>query len=200
MSKFGTAHLGSAWLSYKLWKGLVWLMKFKIALQSQVILDFFIFFYIPGIILTLHFFLKLFNSRCGVEEYLLIPPKSWVVCNSEQILEMFLFQKFSAILIPYGSSNSSTTSKVCTYSSRNAFSLYYFGTNVKIVHSRLFKKFSNNTQILLFGYIFLKNAPMRIGVHTQIHDIDCTKQYHQFLDFAIYNRCLFQLIGKANTR
>ena len=73
---------------------------------------FFHLFYIPGIILTLHFFLKLFNSRCGVEEYLLIPPKSWVVCNSEQILEMFLFQKFSAILIPYGSSNSSTTSIV----------------------------------------------------------------------------------------
>ena len=154
-------------------------------------------------------------------------PKSWVVCNSEQILEMFLFQKFSAILIPYGSSNSST-SIVCTYSSRNAFSLYYFGTNVKIVHSQLFKKFSNNTQILLFGYIFLKRrndvenrtllnnvetflsnvrfsasflhleeSTQCIGVHTQIHDIDCTKQHHQFLDFAIYNRCLFQLIGKA---
>ena len=66
-------------------------------------------------------------------------PKSWVVCNSEQILEMFLFQKFSAILIPYGSSNSST-SIVCTYSSRNAFSLYYFGVQMSKLYIVDFSK------------------------------------------------------------
>ena len=59
-------------------------------LQSRI----FDLFYIPGIILTLHSFLKLFNSRCGVEEYLLIPPKAEWFAIQSKFLKCFYFKSF----------------------------------------------------------------------------------------------------------